>query len=201
MNDPVVLLRLIGKALPVLVLLRLLDCPLTAAQVGEYLQISANTARSYLRSLSKLTDPPLAAALGNGCYVALPGAQLVLSPENRDSNFALKLSSLNTERESERELNSLTDSLSRTQNLRSDPLLEELYRNGVYQRTAQELLNKHPPEVIRSALDYYADACKRGIARGPGYLVRSIREQWQLPSAEKSGSSYITGRYAEFIEH
>lgn len=88
-------------------------------------------------------------------------------------------------RESEREsniINSLSDSL-------GDPpeknpnreMLKTLQSCGVYLATAAQLVSEHSDNYITRHLAYFQHARKTGIARGPGWLVQSISNNWPAP--------------------
>ncbi len=90
-------------------------------------------------------------------------------------------------RESERELtinsdNSLTDSLNLTApNGQKIRLVSQLRNAGVYLKTAQDLVEKHDEQTIELHLDYYRYALGKNLAQGPGWLVLSLKEDWQAP--------------------
>jgi len=230
MNDPISLLRSVGKALPVLVLLHLLHRPLTAAQVAGHLRITEKTARSYLKHLLRITDPPLAAAIGHGQFISLPSAQLLLpvSVDKPVDNLGIEtvnftvgreiLPSLKylskIDRQKESDSDSLTDSLSKTVKITVDEaqtviftvnleLSQMLLVRGVYQSVANHLVSKNSPEQITAAVAYYDQLNEKGKARGPGFLVQLLRGNWRLPESEREvdGCGYATGKYANFVEH
>jgi hypothetical protein len=91
-------------------------------------------------------------------------------------------------RESDRKLtsNTNTDSLSDSldSNARNEnflQLIRQLRAAGVFLKTAQGLLAKYDPDLIRRHLKYYAYALQSELAQGPGWLVLSIKENWPAP--------------------
>lgn len=80
----------------------------------------------------------------------------------------------------EREIQSDSPSLS-LDSLDSLEQLKSLRACGVYVRTAREIVNKFDPQEIEKHLSYYDYALKVGFAKGPGWLVNSIIENWGEP--------------------
>lgn len=97
-------------------------------------------------------------------------------------------------RESERKLNiklinkkdSLTDSLNLTdsteKNLENELSMLKLLRSmGIYLQTAQWIVKEFSEEFINRQIEYYQFALKANFAKGPGWLVTSIKENWPAP--------------------
>jgi len=63
------------------------------------------------------------------------------------------------------------------------------------------------PERVRRQLVHYRWAERQGRARGPGWLVRAIEEDWPPPPelerrlAVDDSRRYISGRYGALIQH
>ena len=82
-------------------------------------------------------------------------------------------------------------------------LLNELRTNGVYIKTAYDLLSNYETEFLQVHLDYYRYALKIKIANGPGYLVESIKNKWPAPlgfHGDKDFKNTVAGRnrYAQW---
>jgi predicted transcriptional regulator len=75
----------------------------------------------------------------------------------------------------ESEESNLSDSLSNLTILRC------LKSNGIYAKQARQFITDYDQEYIQRHLDYYEFALTAGIARGPGFLNMSIKEDWQQP--------------------
>jgi hypothetical protein len=65
-------------------------------------------------------------------------------------------------------------------------LIEALKARGVARKTAQELVDNHPPSQIRTkieVLDWLSRNADKRVGKNPaGYLVASIRSDYQIPS-------------------
>lgn len=72
---------------------------------------------------------------------------------------------------------------------------------------AMILLDKHPAERISEQIAHYRWAKSQGKAEGPGWLVRAIEEDYQIPDTvirtlkAKDPTRYISGPFAEYINH
>ena len=103
------------------------------------------------------------------------------------------------------------------------PLKDELKPNAaaalktrmVSTKTIQELLPDHPGEKILEYCKAYDEMKLQDPDKvNPGWLVKAIREGWDIsgtlkkaaarrpdPNSEQGRRSYVDGKYAEFIEH
>ncbi|NLE99582.1 MAG: hypothetical protein GX601_01245, partial [Anaerolineales bacterium] len=70
---------------------------------------------------------------------------------------------------------------------------------------ARRLVERYPARAERQ-LAHYRWACRRGKARSPGWLVRAIFEDWELPPEVQreldrdDPRRYIRGAAADFIQ-
>lgn len=81
----------------------------------------------------------------------------------------------------DREKEDKTDSLSLSLTEEQINLLNLLRQNGVYIKTAFNIVENYDPEFIAVHLDYYSYALKIRMANGPGFLVNSIKNEWGPP--------------------
>jgi hypothetical protein len=84
-------------------------------------------------------------------------------------------------------------------------VLQSLEKLGINTFKAQHLIEKHGHKRV-------ADVVEHTMARNPtnsaGYVIRALKDQWILCSkpantdyAYQNGQTYITGPFADFIEH
>lgn len=64
-------------------------------------------------------------------------------------------------------------------------LLRSLKGCGVYGVVARRFIDDYSQEYIRQHLKYYEYAVTKGYARGPGFIVQSIKENWGPPLGYK----------------
>lgn len=71
---------------------------------------------------------------------------------------------------------------------------------------AERLVARYPERIMRQ-LEHYLWTLDRGTLAGPGWLVRAIEEDWELPAEvqrwlePEDGRRYVNGEFAEFIQH
>lgn len=116
-------------------------------------------------------------------------------------NFYTKLSKL---RESD-SLNNLTDSSDSTDSSYLT-LLSRMRNCGVFLKTAQGILKQYPEEYVEQHLKFFEYALRAGLATGPGWLVLSIRENWQQPLGyvdpeAKDWRRYGEGAFADLVDN
>jgi len=90
-------------------------------------------------------------------------------------------------------------------------LLREMRELGVALKVAQNLLQRYDVDYLREKLRQARFALEQGLAQNaPGWFVASVRDGWGAPlgydpnadlSDEERRKRYITGKYADFIEH
>lgn len=210
--DQVALLRSLKHTAAVFLALLYLDRPTSEAEISDLLQIHQQTARTHLHSLAKsglITRTHRYA----GWILTHGGRQLVLPASANISPSNVEISPTNANispsplklRESDSKLNlnnSLTDSLtdSTNSNLEETNLLRNLRAAGVYLKTAQSLIARHPVETILLHLEHYRYALHKNLAQGPGWLVLSLNESWPAPLGYKSGNAPDRHRYADWGE-
>jgi hypothetical protein len=200
MNDTehITLLRNLKHTAAVFLALLYLDRPTSEVEISKLLEINPETTRRHLHSLAK-SGLITRAFRYSGWILTVGGRQLVLpaanvntSAENPRSYAENQRSSAENPRsplklrESDRELtinldNSLTDSLNLTADSEKSKLLAKLRSAGVYLKTAQDLVERFDDTSIELHLDYYRYALGKNLAQGPGWLVLSLKEDWQAP--------------------
>ena len=142
---------------------------------------------TYLEKLTGISRPSVTKALQALLKSSLIvrnkiGQSFTYEPLVKIFNYQVVVSSLKEgkeeriEREQER-----SDSLSLS--LTEDQLtfLNTLRSNGVFIKTAYDLIANYELEFLQVHLDYYRYALKIKMANGPGYLVESIKNKWQTP--------------------
>lgn len=85
---------------------------------------------------------------------------------------------------------------------------------GIAEVVIEELVERHKalghtPRYVEAWLKAYQDGLQAKRIYGPGWLVTALRRDWELPAAYReaalSGSErrrrYISGKFAEYIEH
>lgn len=84
-------------------------------------------------------------------------------------------------------------------------LLRSLEKLGITHFKVNQLIERHGQKQVVDAFNYTKD---RNFNNPAGYIIRAIENNWNLRSepikeifAYPDGKSYITGKYAEFIEH
>jgi hypothetical protein len=92
-----------------------------------------------------------------------------------------------------------------------DKLRQRMAAIGVSTRIARDILNHFSPETIARHLNQTEYASAQGLARSAAaWFVASVRDDWSPPagmpkaghhSLGEDGYRYISGKYAEFIEH
>jgi hypothetical protein len=79
--------------------------------------------------------------------------------------------------------------------LKKSQLMKQLKAKGVNETIALEFVNKHDEEYITRHIAYYDYAESKKLAKGAGYLVASIREDWQPPINYQAERNSEEGRY------
>lgn len=78
-------------------------------------------------------------------------------------------------------------------------LLKTLRSCGVYGKTARKVVDEFDIEYIQTHVDFYEFAIRKGWAHGPGWLINSIKENWDAPIDYKTTDAVRTRqRYAEW---
>lgn len=84
-------------------------------------------------------------------------------------------------------------------------LLQSLEKLGIPHFKVNQFIERHGQKRVADVLKYTKD---RECNNPAGYIIRAIENNWTLRSepikeifACRDGKSYITGKYAEFIEH
>jgi hypothetical protein len=83
--------------------------------------------------------------------------------------------------------------------------LQSLEKLGVNPFSAKQLIEKHGEKRIVEVIEH---TIIRKPANPAGYVIRALKDQWTLCSkpanvdyAYQNGQAYITGPFADFIEH
>jgi hypothetical protein len=90
-------------------------------------------------------------------------------------------------------------------NREKERVLQLLEKLGVNAFSAQQLIEKHGQKRVKEVIDY---ALTQKLTNPTGYVIRALKDQWILCSkpahtdyAYQNGQAYITGPFADFIEH
>ena len=159
---------------------------ITAAWIAKTLSVHRATAAAHLADLAALgflVSTPAG-------YIPIPGAQLVLPAgapvdnsvdKPRENSRSLKYLR-ERDRESESDKESLSLSPLRTREKSRTPEQNELYTEltslGVFHPVAVELIENHDPDTIRTHINQYHHARQQQIARSPGWIPLSLRNNY-----------------------
>lgn len=208
--------RSLKKVLVVLLLLFRLDRPATGSEVAALLRLNRETARNYLRRLAALG---YAAQAPFGWTITPAGKGLFLPPGEAGSPPSSEALVVSVEEDSDPYLPILTTTIrgGKTASRRGksasagegaaaglDPaILEAFHAAGILLNRRTRALARQPwitPEYIR---DHHARLKALGKGENAGLLITILESAQPVPrpASERDPNDYISGKYAEFIEH
>jgi hypothetical protein len=84
-------------------------------------------------------------------------------------------------------------------------ILQSLGKLGINAFSAKQLIEKHGQKRVEEVVEH---TLTRKPTHPAGYVIRALKDQWTLCSkpthtdyAYQNGQAYITGPFADFIEH